>query len=87
MIGRIKGVVLQILWPWTLKRRITEHKQVVKFDDKNNIAVQVHKHDHRIDWEGASIVTLEQSYWRRRVREAIHTVLHHHHEPWLWFEA
>ena len=36
---------------WTLKKHISEHKQAVKrFDDKNEIAVHVFKHDHSIAW-------------------------------------
>lgn len=29
------------------------------------------KHDHYIDWDEANIPTLESSYWRQRVQEAI----------------
>ena len=56
----------------TLKRRIVEHKQAVKkFDEKNGVAVHANTHDHHINWEEAKVVTVEQSFWRRRVQEAI----------------
>ena len=56
----------------TLKKRLTEHKQAVRrFDEKNGIAVHVHQHDHRIDWNSARVVENETFYWRRRVLEAI----------------
>ena len=58
---------------WTLKRRIKEHKPAVRrYNEKNGVAVHVHKHDHQIDWDGASIVMQQQLYWRRRVCEAIY---------------
>ena len=55
-----------------MNKRITEHKQVVeRFDDKIGITVHIRKHDHQINWDGASIVAQEQFYWQRRVRESI----------------
>ena len=56
----------------TLKKRVSEHKQAVKrFDDKNEIAVHVFKHDHHIAWDEATVSTSETSYWRQSVQEAI----------------
>ena len=56
----------------TLKTHIVEHKQAVKkFDEKNGEAVHANTHDHRINWEEVKVVTVEQSFWRRRVQEAI----------------
>ena len=82
-VEKRKGVVYEILcWDCTqvyvgetgrtLKKRMSEHKQAMKrFDEKNRIAVHVFKHDHRIAWDEARIATLETSYWRRRIKEAI----------------
>ena len=56
----------------TLKKRISEHKQTVKrYDQKNGIAVHVMSKGHTINWEEASVKTLETGYWKRRVLEAI----------------
>ena len=56
----------------TLKKRISEHKQVVKRgDEKNEIAVHVKNKGHTINWEEASIKISETGYWKRRVQEAI----------------
>ena len=39
-----------------LKTRKTEHKYAVRTaDQKNGIAVRVHKEDHRIGWENAKV--------------------------------
>ena len=56
----------------TLKRHIVEHKQAVKkLDKKNGEEVHANTHDHHINWEEAKVLTVEQSFWRRRVQEAI----------------
>ena len=56
-----------------LKKRIVEHKYIVKRkDEKNGIAVHANVHNHRVDWEGAKILEEEPRYWRRRTLEAIH---------------
>ena len=44
---------------------------VKKFDQKNEVAVNATTHDHHINWGEAKVVTVEQSFWRRRVQEAI----------------
>ena len=50
----------------------SEHKQaVMRFDDENGIGVHVFKHNHRNAWDEATVSTLETSYWKRRVQEAI----------------
>ena len=42
-----------------------------RFDEKNRIAVHVHTKNHSIDWEKVFIKSTEESYWKRRVLEAI----------------
>jgi len=49
-----------------------EHKQAVrKFDQNNGMAVHTNRHDHHIHWEEAKVVAMEESFWKRRVQEAI----------------
>ena len=56
----------------TRKRRIVEPKQAVKkFDGKNGVAMHANTYHYHINWEEAKMVTVEQSFWRRKVQEAI----------------
>ena len=49
-----------------------EHKGAVRKEDrKNRIATHAWDEDHRINWEEARVVTVELSYWKRQVREAL----------------
>ena len=60
----------------TLKGHTVEHKQAVKkFAEKNGVAVHANTHDQHINWEEAKVVTVEQSFWRRRVQEAIRILI------------
>ena len=55
-----------------LERRIVECKQAVKkFDEKNGVAVHANTHNHHINREEAKMVTVEHSFWRRRVQDTI----------------
>ena len=48
-----------------------EHKGAVGREDrKNGIATHAWD-DHRVNWEEARVVTVEPSYWKRRMREAL----------------
>ncbi|MDA8010421.1 MAG: reverse transcriptase domain-containing protein, partial [Alphaproteobacteria bacterium] len=56
----------------TLKVRLSEHKQAVKRGDpKNGIAVHVHKTNHCINWDGATVQRRAEGFWQRRTVEAI----------------
>ena len=55
----------------TLKVKIGEHKQAVKWGDpRNGIAVHSHEQSHAIDWDGAIVKNSVTCYWQRRM-EAI----------------
>ena len=52
----------------TLQKRLVEHKAAVRRGDTNNgIAVHAWDHQHRVDWESASVMKQEPGYWKRRV--------------------
>ena len=60
-----------------LKKRLAEHKAAVKRGDvKNGIAVHAWEHQHRVDWDEASVLTQEPRYWKRRVLEAVEIQKH-----------
>ena len=55
-----------------LKQRLMEHKGAVRREDrKNGIATHAWDEDHRVNWQEARVVTVEPSYWKRRMREAL----------------
>ena len=55
-----------------LKRRIMEPKGAVKREGrKNSIATHAWDEDHRVNWEEVRVITIEPSYWKRRVCEAL----------------
>ena len=55
----------------TLKVRLSEHRQAVKRGDpKNGITVHVHKTNHCINWEGATVQRRAEGFWLRRTVEA-----------------
>ena len=57
----------------TLRVRIGEHKQAVKWGDlRNGIAVHAHQSQHAINWDGAKVKRSVSGYWKRRTTEAIH---------------
>ena len=57
----------------TLRVRIGEHKQAVKWEDpRNGIAVHAHQSQHAINWDGAEVKRSVSGYWKRRTTEAIH---------------
>ena len=61
----------------SLKKRLVEHKAAVRRGDMNNgIAVYAWEHQHRVDWENASVLKQEPGYWKRRVLEAIEIQRH-----------
>ena len=61
----------------SLKKRLVEHKAAVRREDTNNgIAMHAWEHQHRVDWENASILKQEPRYWKRRVLEAIEIQKH-----------
>ena len=63
----------------TLKKRVSEHKHAVgKFNMNNGVAAHVQNEDHQIDWEGAKVIGQQESYWKRRVTEAI--MIHQHNQ-------
>ena len=55
-----------------VQKRLVEHRAAVKRGDtKNGVAVHAWGQQHRVDWEGASVLEQEPRYWKRRVLEAI----------------
>ena len=63
----------------SLKKRLAEHKSAVKrYDTKNGIAVHAWEHQHRVNWDEASVLVQEPRYWKRRVLEAME--IHKHTE-------
>ena len=57
---------------WLENSSNVKHKQAVKkFDQKNGVAVHANIQDHHINWEEAKVITVEQSFWMKRVQEAI----------------
>ena len=66
-----------------LQKRSTEHKSVVKREDKKNgIAMHAKKHQHQVDWEGAEVLLQETRYWKRRVLKALE--IQTHEIPLTW---
>ena len=56
----------------SLQKRVTEHKYVVKNNDrKNGIAVHAWDMGQRPNWEAAEILDVESQYVKRRVLEAV----------------
>ena len=66
------------VWVWLcVNERLVEHKAAVRRGDTNNgIAVHAWDHQHRVDWEKASVLKQEPGYWKRRVLEAIEIQRH-----------
>ena len=65
---------------WTLQKRLVEHKAAVRRGDTNNgIAVHAWDHQHRVDWEKASVLSRNLDigrgeYWRPlRSRDMLRT--------------
>ena len=68
----------------TLQKRLVEHKAAVRRGDTNNgIAVHAWEHQHRVDWENASVLKQEPGYWKRRVLEAIEIQRHAENTNWI----
>ena len=57
----------------TLEKRLSEHKNAVKNDTKNGIAVHSWTKQHQVDWEAAKTIEVEGNYWRRQsIRSPAH---------------
>ena len=57
----------------TLEKRLSEHKNVVKKHDSNNvIAAHAWTNQHKVDWKATKTREMEGNYWKRRVLEALH---------------
>ena len=70
----------------TLKVRLSEHRQAVKWGDpKNGIAVHVQKTNHCINWEGATVQRRAEGFWLRRTVEAIQ--IKKPPRTWTWTAA
>ena len=55
-----------------MKQRLMENKGAVRRGDrKNGIAMHAWDEDHKVNWEEARVVTVEPSYQKRRIREAL----------------
>ena len=59
-----------------LEKRKKEHQRMVRqMDvDRSEIASHCHNKDHRMDWEGAKILTVEEHWGKRKTKEAIWSV-------------
>ena len=56
----------------TLHQRMTEHKRAVKNNDPNNaLAVHVTKTHHNIKWEDAKVLTREEQWTKRKIKEGL----------------
>ena len=55
-----------------LKQRLMEHKGAVRRqDNKNGISTHAWDEDHRVNLEEVRVVTVEPSYWKSMMREAL----------------
>lgn len=63
----------------------TQVNKLTRCDQKYVIAVHVMSKDHTINWEEASVKSLEKGYWKRRVLELSYQnpVTAEHDEPGL----
>ena len=60
-----------------LQKRMAEHKGAVRRGDTSNgVPVHAWRHQHRVNWEEASVLVQEHSYWRRRVLKDIEIQKH-----------
>ena len=56
----------------TLRQRMTEHKRAVRNSDPNNaLAVHVSKMHHDIKWEEAKLLTREEHWTKRKIKEGL----------------
>ena len=56
----------------TLCQPMTEHKRAVRNGDQNNaLAVHVSKTQHSIQWEEAEVVTKEEHWTKRKIKEGL----------------
>ena len=71
-LGSCSSPALVLFSEFSLKVRLSEHRQAVKRGDpKNGIAVHVQKTNHCINWEGATVQRRAEGFWLRRTVEAI----------------
>ena len=62
----------------TLKVRLTEHQRCCRnLDAQRSVVAQYAlDEDHRIDWEGSTVIDKECNWHRRRIKEAMHIKRH-----------
>ena len=57
-------------------RRKEHEKDVREINERSAIAEHVHKHEHTVDFRKFSVLGVEKSWFRRRIREGIEIYRH-----------